>query len=140
MTDIAIRPKTVLVVEDDPEIGEMMELAVSIEGYSVTITPNQSDALDVIRATETKLILLDYYGVTTNMTQFIARIRELNSTVPIVLVTGAKEAREKAKSLNLQGHLSKPFASTDLFALLRQYCGKPASLGLRSHRMQFSLF
>jgi CheY-like chemotaxis protein len=133
------REQTVVVVEDDPEISEAMELAVSIQGYSVRVASNQAEALELIEATEPNVVLLDYYGVSSNLEDFVRSIRLLHPRVPIVLVTGAKEPRSKAKALGLKECLPKPFDSNELFTLLEKHCGRPARAS-RAKQVEFSLF
>jgi DNA-binding response OmpR family regulator len=134
------REQTVVVVEDDPEIGEVIELAVSVQGYTVRVAANQADALELIAATEPAVVLLDYYGVSSNLEDFVRSIRLLHPRVAIVLVTGAKEPRSKAKALGLKECLPKPFCSNELFALLKKHCGRPARAAQRSKQVEFSLF
>jgi DNA-binding response OmpR family regulator len=129
--------RTILVVDDDPEICDSLQLAVSMEGFRVQIAQDQAEAFEIIEAQTPAIILLDYYGLGENADKFVERIRGLNINVPIVLMTGAKDAMGKAKQCGLKDCLPKPFTLPALKKLLAKYKilrSKPAE------QIEFALF
>ena len=131
---------TIVVVEDDQDTGDMLEIALSMDGYSVRVASDRDDAMEIITATEPSVILLDYYGVTSDLKEFISCIRAVKPDVPIVLVTGAREPMEKARDLGLDEFLAKPFDSEKLGALLSHHCSNPGSLTRKKDKMRFRIF
>jgi DNA-binding NtrC family response regulator len=118
--------RTVVVVEDDPENRDVLEMAIGMEGFPVRVACDHDEAVDVLNSADPSLILLDYYGVGENIREFINRARLLHPKVPIVLVTGAKNPAQKARSLGLKEFLAKPFSSQQLHDLLEKHCVEKA--------------
>jgi len=106
---------SIVVVDDDPEIREVLELALGAEGYSVEVAKDRNSATEIILKTNPSVILLDYYMNGINADDFIADLRGRAIATPIILMTGAHDAADKAKELGLRYVLPKPF---DLDALL----------------------
>ena len=131
---------TVLLVEDDPDTAEAMEMAISMEGYPIRVASDQADALDMLPLTKPSVILLDYYGVTSDIKKFVARIREIHPKVPIVLMTGARDAKTKAKELGLKECLPKPFSADALRNILKKHCAAATSKVKLNERIQMDIF
>jgi DNA-binding response OmpR family regulator len=108
--------KTILIVDDDPDIGEALELAMSVEGYSVRVAKNHDEGLALLRQIQPAVVLLDYYGLGGDPGQFVAKAEALSHGVRIVLMTSARTATVRARDLGLGHVLAKPF---DIETLLR---------------------
>jgi two-component system CheB/CheR fusion protein len=82
----------ILIVEDDPELRELLEMLMQEEGYIVTSAPDGIAALALVArgAIKPDLVLADFNlpnGL--NGLQFSARLREqLHSEIPIIILTG----------------------------------------------------
>jgi DNA-binding response OmpR family regulator len=135
----AVATKPIVIVEDDPDCREIIELAVSLEGYSVSTSKDHGDALDLLAHTTPAIVLVDYYGVSSDVKAFVGQIRALHPTVPIVLMTGARNPEEKTRELGLKEYLIKPFQIDELKTLLVRHHIRPRH-SHRSKRLQFSLF
>jgi DNA-binding NtrC family response regulator len=131
--------RTVVVVEDDPENRDVMEMAIGMEGFNVRLASDHAEALEVLASTDPSVVLLDYYGVGENVRDFITHARFLHPRVPIVLVTGAKNPAQKARTLGLKEFLAKPFSSQDLHALLTKHCARHLRRAAPS-QLAFNLF
>jgi DNA-binding response OmpR family regulator len=133
------RRGTVVIIEDDQDTCEMIELAITMEGHSVHVAREHAEALDLIAATAPDMILLDYYGVTSDLSALIGSIGALKPNTPIVLMTGARQPAEKAKELGLREYLAKPFNTEELRGLLRAHCkGAAGKASLR--KLSFNIF
>jgi DNA-binding response OmpR family regulator len=132
--------QTVLLVEDDPDTAEAMEMAISMEGYPIRVASDQADALDMLPLTKPSVILLDYYGVASDIKKFVARIRAIHPKVPIVLMTGARDADSKAKELGLKDCLPKPFGADALRNILKKHCPAARSKVKLNERIQIDIF
>jgi DNA-binding response OmpR family regulator len=110
--------KTILVIDDDPEIGEVLELAMSMEGYVVHVAQNQDDGLRLMRLTQPSVVLLDYYGIGADPRRFVAEATMIDDATPIVLMTALTTATLRARDLGLKHVLTKPFDIETLLAML----------------------
>jgi DNA-binding response OmpR family regulator len=130
------KSKQILIVEDDSDTCEAIEVAVTMEGYSARVAQDQHTALEFVTADEPAAILLDYYGLDGDAKRFVTAARAINRHVPIVLMTGARDANEKAHELGLRHCLPKPFDLEKLLGVLRELKLPP----LRNCEVNFSPF
>jgi len=131
--------KPIVFVEDDADCREIIELAVTLEGYSVSLASDHGEALDLLNHTDPSIVFIDYYGVSSDVKRFVGQIRRLHPNVPIVLMTGARNPGEKIRDLGLNEYIEKPFQIDDLIGLLKRHHIRP-SQAPASKRVQFSLF
>ncbi len=113
MTDGAGR--TVLVVDDDPDIRDLVQLGLEDEGLRVIKAPHGQAALEQLREGSVNLILLDMRMPIMDGWAFARAYREqVGPYVPIVVVTAARDAGARAAEIGAAGHLAKPFGLTEL--------------------------
>ena len=90
--DIVNRTGAILVVEDDPEVSELLELLLKDEGHRVATVPDGVAALELVaRGTIQPDIILADYNLPNGMNglQVTAKLREkLHRQVPVVILTG----------------------------------------------------
>ena len=114
--------KTVLVVDDDPDIREFLSLALESEGYRVDCARNGQEALDKVRRCPPNAILLDIMMPVMDGWCFLKNRRTLSAECRCpVLVMSAAGGSCMARQLGASDFLAKPF---DLDSLL----GKVAAL------------
>jgi CheY-like chemotaxis protein len=113
----ATMPRRVLVVDDDPGIREFVLLALSDEGYDVLAAPDGHAALACAAAHPPDVVLLDFNMPGCDGRCFLEGYRRARPEprAPVVLVTAARDARQRAAEVGADHHLGKPF---DLDALL----------------------
>lgn len=118
-------PRPVLVVDDDPDILEMLQLFLELEGYEVLTAHDGAEALDVLRRASTLpgLILLDLMmpgvdGGAFRATQ-IGDPRLAN--VPVVVMSGAGRLDERVGEMGIAEYLEKPVAAERLLAVVRHH-------------------
>jgi CheY-like chemotaxis protein len=118
--------KPVLIVEDDPDLLDMMEIVLGSASYPVQKALNGREALDATRQQMPGLILLDMKMPVMDGWEFAARFqREFDGAAPIVVVTAAADARMRAEEIGAEGYLAKPFEIDDLIQCVgRHYRGK----------------
>ncbi len=109
--------RPIMVVEDDDNIRDFVELILEGEGYPVVTASNGAIALDLLEQCAPSLILLDVRMPVMDGREFARRYRAWpDPRAPIVVVTAAVEAAERAAELGAAGYLAKPF---DLNVILR---------------------
>lgn len=117
------RALSVLVVDDDETIGEMVVWALSDAGYEVRTAPNGAVALDVLETLQPDLILLDMRMPVMDGWQFAKAFRERapRRPVPLVVMTAAQDAARRASEIAANGYLAKPFTIAELLATAARY-------------------
>lgn len=112
----------VLVVDDEPDIRELVCEILQFVGYSVLTASNGREALERLRGADLPgLILLDLMMPTMNGWEF--RAEQLKdpriSSIPVVVVTGDGNASEKARLLSATSYVMKPFHLDHLLAIVQ---------------------
>ncbi len=114
--------RTVLVVDDDPDILSIVEQILSFEGYNVLTATNGLEALDLVEQVRPELILLDMRMPVMDGWQFVGRLRAYrDSPVPLLVMTAATDARRRAREVGADGYIAKPFDIEDLLEKVRQH-------------------
>jgi two-component system, chemotaxis family, chemotaxis protein CheY len=114
---------TVLIVEDERDLREMMRDALEMNGYSVVTAEDGRDALEKISGIEhICLIILDLLMPVMNGWDFVTSLRqrsELNN-VPVIVHTSAPAQAPTGVTRVLQ----KPMMFDRLLAVVREYCAQ----------------
>lgn len=109
---------SVLIVDDDPDILEIVGLVLASAGYEVISASDGAEALGLLRSGMVpSVILLDVMMPSMNGWEFRAAQSEdpALAAVPVVLLTGDGNAAEKSQAFRASGYLKKP---VDLAVLL----------------------
>jgi DNA-binding response OmpR family regulator len=114
----------VLVVEDDPGIGQMLELALKERGIGVVRVKTVADALRVADEVRPALVLLDVRLGGFDGRAF-ANAYAGRATCAIVVMTASQDAADAAASIGADGYLSKPFDLDELYELVGRYVPSP---------------
>jgi two-component system response regulator RegX3 len=110
----------VLVVEDDPSISTLMRMALRREGYEVRQCETGKRTLELVRAWQPELILLDL-GLPDADGRDLTREIRSTSDVPLIMVTGRSEGADKVSGLELgaDDYIVKPFDLPELLSRIR---------------------
>jgi CheY-like chemotaxis protein len=110
--------KTLLIVDDDEDIVDTVRMVLSRRGWQVEAAADGAVGLERLRSgLRPKVVLLDLMMPGINGWQFCDALRaepEL-SHIPVVIISGAGDVGEKARSVGAVGHLRKPFELTELY-------------------------
>jgi DNA-binding response OmpR family regulator len=111
---------TVLVVDDDPKIRELLRLYVEREGHRAAFAADGPEALAVARKSRPDLVLLDVMLPGLDGFEVCRRLRE-ESDVPVVLLTARSGDSDKVVGLDLgaDDYVIKPFSPRELMARVR---------------------
>lgn len=112
--------KTVLIVEDDRNIADLLRLYLEKEGYTVVIAPDGMRGVEQFRTVHPSLVLLDVmlpgldgWGV--------CRTIRAESQTPIIMLTAKSETEDKVNGLK-QGaddYITKPFEMKEVLARIK---------------------
>jgi CheY-like chemotaxis protein len=123
---------SILIVDDDRAVREMLIETLADEGYAATGMPDGIEALHYLRAAEAPpcLILLDLMMPRMDGWQFL-RAREDApplASIPVVLLSARPDGPEHAAHLPVAGYLAKPVDFNRLLAAVRQFCPDASAL------------
>jgi len=118
------RAGSVLVVEDDPDLVDLMAVILQDAGYRVATATDGLEALARIEAEMPSLILLDMRMPRMNGWEFAGEFRSRwDRSCPIVVVTAAENARLRAEEIGADGWLEKPFELEDVVRMVERHVG-----------------
>jgi CheY-like chemotaxis protein len=114
---------TVLIVEDDADIRDLMKIFLEADGYSVDVAGDGVDAFEHLHAgTKPALILLDLMMPRMDGEQFMKEVRSTPfSKIPIVIISGHCLGPKKARELNAACCLTKPVEFSELLKTVRRF-------------------
>lgn len=105
--------KTILIVDDDPEIHRLLRFRLIGEGYGVIAAIDAYGAIQEARREKPDLILLDIMLPGGGGVHALKNIRLIPTTapIPVVVLTGTTDddIKQKIIQLGVQGYLNKPF-------------------------------
>ncbi|NCW41590.1 MAG: DNA-binding response regulator [Actinobacteria bacterium] len=108
----------VLVVDDEPNIRDLLSASLRFAGHQVATSPNGTDAISKIVDTQPDIVLLDVmlpdisgFGVTK-------KIRGMGIDVPILFLTARDDTEDKIAGLTVGGddYVTKPFSLDEIMA------------------------
>tara|TARA_B100000686_G_scaffold355385_1_gene474211 strand:+ start:11194 stop:11907 length:714 start_codon:yes stop_codon:yes gene_type:complete len=120
MNDFERDSKTILVVEDDPNIQEALRYSLEKENYRLILADDGDIALTLAQNHSPDLVLLDIMLPGIDGLAVCKRIREENN-VPIIMLTAKTEEIDKVLGLELgaDDYITKPFSMRELIARIK---------------------
>lgn len=114
--------KTVLVVEDEANIVDILTFNLEREGYAVLSAYDGQAGLALAREKKPDLILLDLMLPKINGFEVCKTLRDEDSTVPILMLTAREEESDKVRGLELgaDDYITKPFSIRELMARVKR--------------------
>ena len=108
---------SVLIVEDDPNIRELLQLYLEKGGYAVTLASDGGQGLEKFRAIKPNLVLLDVMMPVMNGWEVCKAIRQESNT-PVIMLTAKGETDDKVMGLRTgaDDYVTKPFEMKELLA------------------------
>ena len=131
---------SVLIVEDDRNIAELLQMYLEKEGYAVTTAPDGGQGLAKFRSIQPDLVLLDVMMPVMDGWSVCKAIRA-DSQVPIIMLTAKGETDDKVTGLKsgADDYITKPFEMKEVLAriesVLRRSSG--AAEKVKSRRLSF---
>lgn len=109
--------KSVLIVDDEPKILEVVSALMTSKGFRVFSADNGQTALDIFNHQNITLVLLDLMMPGLSGEEVCAQIRK-KSRVPIIMLTAKVEEENVVQGLNLgaDDYITKPFGLKELYA------------------------
>ena len=110
----------IMVVDDDPNIRQLVSLYLEKEGFEVTAAERGDDAVKAFRASPPNLMLLDVMLPGMDGWQVCREVRKI-SNIPIIMLTAKDETFDKVLGLELgaDDYIVKPFDMKELVARIK---------------------
>lgn len=118
----------ILVVDDEPNISDLLAAALRFEGFEVEVAGTGAEAIDRARSWAPSLILLDVMLPDFEGTTVCRRLRDLGDPVPVVFLTARDGTQAKVAGLTIgDDYITKPFSIDELVARIRAVLRRAAS-------------
>ena len=109
------RSITVLVVDDEPRLADVVRMNLEVEGYRVLTAANGMEALARLTQDLPDLVVLDVMMPEMDGFETLKRLREVSSVPVIILTVRAEEAdRIKGLEIGADDYLTKPYSPREL--------------------------
>jgi len=136
--------RSVLIVEDDIDIVELLEYNLRSEGFAVETTDNGETAVQIAKAKEPDLILLDL-GLPGMQGLDVCRILrqdQITSKIPIIMLTARGEESDIVVGLELgaDDYIPKPFGVREVIARIRAVLRRRTGSEIGSERLAIGPF
>ena len=107
---------TILVVEDDVGIQDMLKYSLAAEGYSLHSAFTVKEAWQIIEDKAIDLVLLDWMLPDNSGIDLLHRIRKYHSKLPVIMVTAKNEEEDRILGLDVgaDDYVTKPFSVREL--------------------------
>ncbi|MGH3252701.1 MAG: response regulator transcription factor [Trebonia sp.] len=117
----AVHTAKVLVIDDEPNIRELVQVALNFHGCSVTTGATGLDALQLAYAFEPDLIVLDVLLPDIDGFEVCRRLRSTANDVPVIFLTARDATADTVTGLTIGGddYITKPFSVEALVARVR---------------------
>ena len=112
----------ILLVEDDPILGNSIRLNLQLEHYNVKWATNVRNALEHYTAAIPQLLILDIGLPDGNGIDLCKEIRKFNANIPIIILTAQVDENTAVTCLNCgaDDFIRKPFGNRELLARIKR--------------------
>ena len=113
--------KTVLIVEDEKNIVDILRFNLQREGYRTVEAYDGADGLDKARKENPDIILLDVMLPKMNGFDVCRTLRNAGNNVPVIILTAREEEADKVLGLEIgaDDYITKPFSMRELIARVK---------------------
>lgn len=115
------QPVTVLVVDDEPVLAEMVSMALRYEGWNITTAGDGSSAITAARRQRPDVVVLDVMLPDMSGLDVLHKLRSENPGLPVLLLTAKDAVEDRIAGLTAGGddYVTKPFSIEEVVLRLR---------------------
>ena len=108
----------ILIVDDEPNIRELLSTSLRFAGFGVRSVGNGAQTISAVLEEEPDLIILDVMLPDMNGFSVTKRLRSAGYTAPIIFLTAKDDTEDKVEGLNVGGddYVTKPFSLDEIIA------------------------
>jgi signal transduction histidine kinase len=111
--------EAILIVDDDPDVREIMSAVLSDLGYQVREASNGASALDMLQNYQPDLMVIDFGMPGSNGAEVAANARQTHASLRILFVSGYSDTTAIEKAVGKTTLLHKPFLPAEFVAAVR---------------------
>lgn len=116
-------PKTIMVVDDEPDNRKTVETVLKNEGYEVITAENGDDCLEKIKVQQVDLVLMDIMMPGTPVKDIIPKLKTKVAYLSVVRTSEA-EKENLLEIKNVVGYIQKPFNIKELVKKVKEFVGE----------------
>ena len=115
-------PVKVLLVDDDPQLRQLLGDRLEASGYHVIFAANGQEGIAKVQQEQPKVVLLDLEMPEMNGMAVLAEIRRFNTVLPIIMVTahGSMAKEQEARQCGANEFLAKSSTLSQLLLVLQE--------------------
>jgi len=129
----------ILVVDDEPNIVDVVSMALRFQGFEIESAGNGAEALSAVASFKPHLIVLDVMLPDMEGFDVAQRLGAQRARVPIIFLTARDATDDKIRGLTLGGddYVTKPFSLEELVARIRSILRRSGLAEPESSRLTF---
>lgn len=118
----------ILVIDNDQDILDAVNAALTMENYSVETSPIVEDIFQMIRDKSPDLILIDYllYGINGGELCHMIKSEPTTSHLPVIIFSGYPKVIQSLGTYECDAFISKPFELDEFMAVIRDCLSRSA--------------
>lgn len=118
---MATDSKKIVIVEDEPSLVFTLQDTLENEGYKVFVAEKGDKAVDIVKKEEPNLMILDLMLPGMSGYDVCRKVRDMNYTFPIIMLTARNQEIDKVTGLNIgaDDYITKPFGVKELLARIQ---------------------
>lgn len=138
--------KSLLIVEDDPNLGQVLTEYLGMKGYTTTLAQNGEEGMEKFRQGQYDMIVLDIMMPKKDGFTLAREIRILDKDIPMIFLTAKsmKEDTIKGFKIGADDYVTKPFSMEELLlrinAILKRSASKESALDTEQNQFEFGNF
>ncbi len=113
--------RSILIVDDDPEVLESFQAYLQRKGFRCPIAPDALSAMRFVRKGNVDLVLTDYHMPEVTGLDLLKEVRAFDPKLPVILMSGAADMRQALETLREHAFdfLPKPIDSQELLQVIQ---------------------
>ncbi len=113
----------ILVIDDEPLIGQLFKDSLNRSGHQVTTTLSSLEALELVGNRHFDLIFLDLVMPELDGAELFRRIRQMDKQIPVAIITGYPDSDLMGRAMEYGPFtiMKKPFNSDDILNTVRTF-------------------
>jgi two-component system OmpR family response regulator len=130
----------ILVVDDEPNITDLVATALRYEGFEVAVAANGRDALNAVTGFRPQLMVLDVMLPDLDGFEIMRRLHADGLKVPVLFLTARDATEDKVRGLTMGGddYVTKPFSLEELIARVQAILRRAGITGASTARLTFA--
>jgi len=123
--------KSILLIEDDPDIGDMLAINLHDEGYRVEIATDGNLGLTRLQTQAYDLLVLDLMLPGIDGLSICREVRKFPAYLPVIIISAKSSETQRVLGLELgaDDYLTKPFSVPELIARIRALLRRAEAMG-----------